>query len=160
MKYSDDIKDLLGVIGTNLYLIRQYKGLSIIELSRKSNCSRLMIGRLENGEQDICYETLLKLSKGLDINFTELFVRFESVDKAVLNRYIEDNYLEIFTTNLKREIYGDTQLRASHITGMDVSNFNKLINGRIKNPRVSTIYKLSLLSNHHLEELFMRGELS
>ena len=64
------------LLGERLARLRREAGLTQEELAAKSGVSRVTISRLEAGEQDPHYETLLALARGLGVPLGRLLVDY------------------------------------------------------------------------------------
>ncbi len=70
IKESDKI--LLAKLGTRLNELRMQKGLSLRQLSHLSNLDYSTIGKIEKGQVNITFTTLVELAKALEISPKEL----------------------------------------------------------------------------------------
>jgi len=69
---NSDTKEYLLKFGHHLYAIRQSKNLSLRKLAAKCDLEHADIKRYENGEINMTFQTLLELSKGLEVTLKEL----------------------------------------------------------------------------------------
>jgi transcriptional regulator with XRE-family HTH domain len=68
-RYTIEIQDF----GARLRKIREQKNLSQLDLEMKSGLNRTEISRIENGQKNIEFFTLVKLAEALDVRLEELF---------------------------------------------------------------------------------------
>ena len=68
-RYSIEIEKF----GKHLRKIRKGKNLSQLDLELNSGINRTEISRIENGQKNIEFFTLVKLSEALNIDISELF---------------------------------------------------------------------------------------
>ena len=59
--------------GQNLRKIRKSKGLSQHQLASNCEVDRAKISQIENGNEDFFLETLIEISRGLNIQLKDLF---------------------------------------------------------------------------------------
>lgn len=58
--------------GQHLKKLRKQKGLSQHDLASNCEVDRAKISQIENGREDFFFETLLEISKGLDVPLKEM----------------------------------------------------------------------------------------
>lgn len=69
-RYKSEIK----AFGKRLKTIRQKKGLTQLDLELESGISRTEISRIENGQKNIEFFTIVKLADALDIDIAKFFI--------------------------------------------------------------------------------------
>lgn len=69
---SDTPKDHLIKFGHHLQALRKSKNLSLRKLAAKCNIEHSDITRYEKGEINMTFNTLIELSKGLDVALKDL----------------------------------------------------------------------------------------
>lgn len=69
-RYKIEIK----AFGKRLKTIRQKKGLTQLDLELESGISRTEISRIENGQKNIEFFTIVKLADALDIDIAKFFI--------------------------------------------------------------------------------------
>lgn len=69
-RYKTEIK----AFGKRLKSIRQKKGLTQLDLELESGISRTEISRIENGQKNIEFFTIVKLADALDIDIAKFFI--------------------------------------------------------------------------------------
>lgn len=69
-RYKIEIK----AFGKRLKIIRQKKGLTQLDLELESGISRTEISRIENGQKNIEFFTIVKLADALDIDIAKFFI--------------------------------------------------------------------------------------
>lgn len=69
-RYKTEIK----AFGKRLKSIRQKKGLTQLDLELESGISRTEISRIENGQKNIEFFTIVKLAEALDIDIAKFFI--------------------------------------------------------------------------------------
>ena len=62
---------------------------------------------MEVGKQNVTLNTIIKISKALDVNLTTLFFR---ENNTYYRNYIEDNYIEVFSENVKKEFIKEKKI--------------------------------------------------
>lgn len=62
----------MEMFGTQLRQLRENKGLSQQELADISNVSKITIQRIENSKFSVTLDTLVSISKGLNITLSQL----------------------------------------------------------------------------------------
>ena len=60
------------IVGTNIKVIREERGLSLEKLSRLADVSKSMLGQIERGESSPTINVLWKIANGLKIPFSSL----------------------------------------------------------------------------------------
>jgi len=67
---KDDDKKLLEKLGNRLHELRTAKGLSLRQMSYISNVDYSTIGKIEKGQINITFTTLVELAKALEADLT------------------------------------------------------------------------------------------
>ena len=157
-----DSKDILKIIGKNIYFARMQKNLTITELSAATGYDRHNLSDLENGDQNIKYNTLVKIARALDAPFPALFSRnFETLFEE---GFKEDNYLQVFIENFRQAMAQKGRNMGSIYprTGVDHSSLSRIISkkGRGKkhnnNPTVTTLYAMASTAEKDMYPMFLR----
>ncbi len=65
-------KTYFVILGENLKSIRKEKGLSQQELANRCNVDRAKISDIESAKEDFFFETLIELSRGLQVELKYL----------------------------------------------------------------------------------------
>lgn len=145
----------MKVFGENVRKARKDRALSQKELSAKSGISRSSISMIENSKIDIYFETANRLAKSLDISLPQFFSRNFSNGKTVT--YIEDNFLSIFSQNvkslLKKKNKYQTYLYSS--TTLSPSTINEILKQKV-NPKLSSLYQIADALETTVSELITR----
>ncbi len=71
----DDLKYLLG---QRLKSYRMHKGLSQEKLAELADCHPTYIGQLERGEKNATIESIVRLTRALEISLSELFDKLDT----------------------------------------------------------------------------------
>ncbi len=71
MVSNSDIKHLI-ILGTNIKRLREAKGLSLRQLSYACNIDNSKIAKIEKGQINITFTTLLQLANALEVHPSEL----------------------------------------------------------------------------------------
>ena len=139
-------KEILKVFGSNISLARKTRNWSLMDLAIKADYSRIYLKKVECGEKDIQLDTAIKLARALDVSFPKLFQRRESgrliEEGAVDNeKFQEDDYLLIFSENVKAELRRKRKNQYSLYSqaGIDPSTLSRILNMKVKSPRISTL---------------------
>jgi transcriptional regulator with XRE-family HTH domain len=81
--------ELLRKVGDRVREIRKSKGISQEELGDRSSLHYTYIGKVERGEKNITLESLVKITKALEISLEELFSIVDpNRNKSNLNQQI------------------------------------------------------------------------
>lgn len=103
--------ELIQKLGERIRFLRREKNISQEQLGELSNLHTNYIGAIERGEKNITLESLVKVSKGLEVSLDELFRYLEPMDEPddlqkvvdlLSNRSSEDQSLAF---NLLVEIF-------------------------------------------------------
>ena len=158
---ESDYRKLLLIIGNNISIERKRQGLSKTKLVEKAEYYRVGLSRLEKGEQDIQLRTLLRISKALNVNPANLCTRsFERERQNQLSGYFEDDYLLIFANNMRNRLKNLNRLELSISSkgyGIDQTTISRILKGKIKNPRISTMNELAYAVSSDLSVLLKRN---
>jgi transcriptional regulator with XRE-family HTH domain len=95
---SEAENKLRAVLSSNLKRYRNRRGWAQEKLAEKANISTNFLSGIETGKKWPYPETLMNLSKALDIEVYELFKPEEAVPKdvgVILTRYTEDASLKL-----------------------------------------------------------------
>ena len=143
--------------------LRKRNGISICELAKKAGYDRKYITPLEYGEHDIKLQSVVKIARALDINLPLIFSPnleevLQASSKASLH-FIEDDYLLVYIENINRFIKANNrhQYSLSCSSSIDAAAINRLLSGKTKNPRLSTLYRISLGTDIEFPRLFTRN---
>ncbi|KAA1039068.1 helix-turn-helix transcriptional regulator [Macrococcus equipercicus] len=132
------------------------------QLAKESNLSRQTISKISSCSQNIQpsfkLSTCISVAWALDVNFSSMFSRFD-VDESFLreNKFIDDNYLEIFKNNLESISKKRFQKSLSASPGASESTLSELLTGKTIDPTLRTLIKISETVDQPLEKLFTRG---
>lgn len=74
--------ELIQKLGERIRFLRRAKNLSQEQLGELSNLHTNYIGAIERGEKNISLESLVKVSKGLDVTLDELFRFLEPMNES------------------------------------------------------------------------------
>ena len=102
MKNLDNTHDILKIFGKNIRFYRKKYNMNIKELSSKISYDRGCLSKVECGEHNIRYKTVLKLAKELNISFPSLFSS-DCLEKRK-EEFSFDNFLGVFIDNIKKEL--------------------------------------------------------
>ena len=89
-------------IGENIRKIRKEKGLTLEELSEKAHIPVISIGRYERGERNPSINTLIDISKALDVTYTDLIEGRERKGLKVTVKLTETDIVENIIRMLKQ----------------------------------------------------------
>lgn len=155
---------ILIVFGSNIKKAREMQGYSISDLATSIKYDRGCLSALEYGEQNIKYQTALKLARKLNVPFPVLFSRnypniLTSGNIKFSGNFIEDDYLLVFIENFQRimkskqikqiEIYGATNVQTAMIS--------RIINHKVLNPTIKTLYSMAYTIDVEMYNLFLRN---
>ena len=153
----EQIREILLVFVQNIKKTREKQNLSIRELAKRIGYDRNCLSLLECGEQNITYETAMKLAKELNAPFPALFSRNYSINDE--DYFCEDDFLMIFIENLKRELKQKSimQLQVYIECGVQESVISRVLNGKIDNPTLGTLCKIAAaITDGNMTRLFSR----
>lgn len=149
------------VFGENVGIIIDLREINQVILEKKTGVSRQTINKAlqisMNNEYNIKLETAILIAKGLNVDFPRLFSRLNKEQLNSINTYSHDEFLQIFIQNVKRELKGRKQKKLSSEPGIEESTVSQILNGRVSNPRLSSIVYIAELLNREIESLFTRG---
>ena len=148
--------DVLRIFGKNIRSVRTAKGLTIQKLAELAKCSRDGLSLLENGERDSNFDIAIKIARSLNVAFPDLVSR--NFDCNNSSRYIDDDFILVFAENLSKQLkmLEMNQYQLSQDTGITESNISKILNGKNKNPKLTTLDLLSKAIQVDLEQLLTR----
>ena len=156
-------KEILQVFGQNIRFAREKRNFTIKDLAQKAKYSRINLSKIEYGEKDIQLNTVIKLARAIDIPLPDLFSRnyvdlYEQIPEQDRLGFKEDDFLLVFSTNVRatlRSLFRNEVSFYSEI-GMDPATISRILNQKIKDPRISTLEAISLSISKSLPELFSR----
>lgn len=156
-------KEVLQVFGQNIHFTREKRNYKIQDLSKRANYSRIDLSKIEYGEKDIQLSTAIKLAKALDVPFPDLFSRnyITSYQQTSLYEKLgfqDTDYLLVFSTNV-RAVFALLYKNENSIypqIGMDPSTISRILNLRVKDPRISTLEAIAECVSKSLYDLFSR----
>lgn len=157
-------EEMLLIFGSNIKKSREMRGYSISDLATSIEYDRGCLSALEHGEQNIKYQTALKLARELNVSFPALFSRNYS-SEIIINDinfsgdFIEDDYLLVFIENFLKimkskqikqiEIYGATDVQTAIIS--------RIVNQKAINPTIRTLYAMAYTAGTEMYSLFLRN---
>lgn len=156
-KMNMNDKNELLVVGKNIKLLRQTRKMTRATLVRKSKYDRQDMKNLEEGEQDIRLNTLVKIAKVLDVEVPLLLSRRFRVE--IDSPFKDVDYMMIFTSNVYRIIRNSsskTEADMAEQTGIDPTTLSRILNQGIESPRLSTLFMIAEYLEVTLESLFSR----
>lgn len=148
--------DILKIFGENIRSVRTANRLKIKELAKAAKCSRDGLSLIENGERDSNYNIAIKISRSLNVAFPNLVTRNFNDKNGI--KFVDDDFILIFTENLSNQlkVLGMSQYQLSKDTGISESNISRILNGKNKNPKLTTLDLLSKAVQVDLEQLLTR----
>lgn len=148
-----------AVFSENIGKIMYQKGMTQEDLAKQSGLTRQTVNKVlglsRKNNEDMSLETAISISRALDYNFPDLFSR--NFDPNKVSIYKEDNYLIIFTGNVKRIIKGKKQKLLSTSPGIQESTISDILNENITNPKMSSLVSIANSIEKDLSILFTRG---
>ena len=147
--------EILLILGNNIYKIRQQKNLTITALAKLARYGRGYLSKLEVGKQNVTLNTIIKISKALDVNLTTLFFR---ENNTYYRNYIEDNYIEVFSENVKKNLLKKRRSLCSLSIDIeiDLATLSRILNGKQNNPWIISLEKIAKGINKNIGDLLIR----
>lgn len=144
------------IFGNNVRRVRENKRITLSKLAKMTKYNRQALSKVENGEQNIGFNNAVKIAKVLDVHFPLLFS--SDFDLNNYERYLEDNYLLIFTDNIRLLLEMKSKFQNSIYPelGMDPGYFNRIINHKTV-PKLNTVIAISKFLKIELKDLLRRG---
>jgi len=156
-------REILQVFGQNIRFARKKRSFTIKDLAQKAKYSRIDLSKIEYGEKDIQLNTAIKLARATDIPLPDLFSRnyvdlYEQIPEQDRPGFKEDDFLLVFSTNVRATLHALFRHEISFFSeiGMDPATISRILNQKIKDPRISTLEAISLSISKSLSELFSR----
>lgn len=142
--------EILLILGNNIYKIRQQKNLTITALAKLARYGRGYLSKLEVGKQNVTLNTIIKISKALDVNLTTLFFREN-------NTYYR-NYIEVFSENVKKNLLKKRKSLCSLSIDIeiDLATLSRILNGKQNNPWIISLEKIAKGINKNIGDLLIR----
>lgn len=164
MNLKFDPKEILLIFGINIKRTREMQDLRISKLATSIGYDRGCLSSLERGEQNIEYITALNLARKLQISFPTLFSRNYYNDSkknniSFSNSFIEDDFLLVFIENFQR-VMNNKQLKQIEIYGatdVQTATISRIINRKVLNPTIKTLYSMAYTVNVEMCNLFSRN---
>ncbi len=152
-----EMPDTLLILGQNIKKARDKQNVSIKALASGIAYDRICLSRLECGEQNVSYLTVVNIASALNVSFPALFSRNYSNDSV--EEFRKDDFLLVFIENIRRELRanGITQTRIYIESGIQESVISRILNGKTENPTIKTLALIaSVVSDEELSRLFTR----
>lgn len=110
---------------------------------------------MEVGKQNVTLNTIIKISKALDVNLTTLFFR---ENNTYYRNYIEDNYIEVFSENVKKNLLKKRKSLCSLSIDIeiDLATLSRILNGKQNNPWIISLEKIAKGINKNIGDLLIR----
>ena len=86
------MEDYFEDVRINMKYYREQKKLNQCELAIQANCSNGLIGNIEAGKAHPSFNTILAISKALEIHPADLFLRNSSQSKLEIREYLKQNF--------------------------------------------------------------------
>lgn len=156
-------EELLMILGQNIKTTRERIGYGISELAVKIRYERNCLSAAEYGEQNLEYNTVLNLSRALNVPFPTLFSRnyqnvFVSNNVILSGDFVEDNYLLVFIENYQREMKNHQLKQVEVYAATDIcpETISRVINKKVLNPTIKTLYAMAYTCGTDMYSLFLR----
>lgn len=156
--------EILLIFGSNIRKSREIQGYTISDLAASIEYDRGCLSALEYGEQNIEYNTALKLAQKLNVPFPDLFSRnylnkLAKAKNGFLRTYKEDDYLLVFIENFKKDIQCKQikQIEIYGATDIQTAMISRIINRKALNPTIKTLYAMAYTVNTEMYSLFTRN---
>lgn len=161
MPFNNKPADELTILGCNIQTLRHHKQYTLQQLAQFSKYDRTCLSNLEKGIQNIEFNTLIKISKALDIAFPSLFSSGlkQEIEKSTLRQYFDDDFLLIFVDNFKRNMF---KRRRDYLyvyiqSGIQEAVISRIVSGVEKNPTILTLIAMAQACSVDLEAMFIRN---
>lgn len=96
--------DISKLVGEQIRVYRQYRGLSQEQLALKANINTTFLGQIERGIKKPTIDTLEKIVNALDITFEEFFNFEKSNSKLRDNTIIDKIVFELNTRSNEEQV--------------------------------------------------------
>lgn len=152
-----------NVFGMNISMLCDSRLLSQGDLANSSGVSRQTINCLlkvtPEKPPSIKYKNALEIAKALNVDFPSLFCELKDEQLSELNEYHEDDFLDIYRQNVKRELIrsGRKQKELSVEGWVQESTISEILSGISSNPSLTSLIYISSTLNVKIEKLFRRG---
>lgn len=90
-------ENTLQHLGQVIQKYRIVAGISQENLSERMECDKNTIGRIERGESDCRFSTLVRLSESMNVSLSRLMKDFEGVSSDQYSATIEYDFLRLFS---------------------------------------------------------------
>lgn len=147
-------------IKQNIYFMMSQRGISTLELSKKSNISERTLSdilNLKTIDYNPRLSTLYSIANALDVKLLDLFVRSEKMDWSQVTDFSQDEYLQILRGNFRNAISGKRHNVISIYPDLSESTISKILSGYETNPKLSTIEAISRVTQMSISALLTRG---
>ena len=147
----------MEIIYENIEKLAYQKNINQKEIADLSSLSRQTINTLLTTKSKNCrLGTIYKISKALDIEFSELFKRNFNAQLAFDESISKTEYVGIYVQNVNRSIRGSLQKSLSSFPGVRESTISLLLSGKTTNPTLRTLFTISEQLNIETAKLFQR----
>lgn len=90
-------QDTLEHLGQIIQKYRIAAGISQEHLSERMECDKNTIGRIERGESDCRFSTLVRLAEGMNVSLSRLMRDFEKNSTDQYSATVEYDFLRLFS---------------------------------------------------------------
>ena len=159
LNHEKQIKDLV-ILGRNLKFLRESQGKTLKEYAAYLGYDRNKLSNLEYGEMDIQWNTVIKMSKLIDFDVIALFSDSFIDDIEYFkenNTYQEKDFLTVFRLNSEK-FQIRMGLTKTQLASDRREYVSRLLNGKISNPRVSSLSMIAGKLGLKLSDLFKEEE--
>ena len=154
--------EILVVLGHNIRTTRERNGYGLSELAAEISYDRNCLSAAEYGEQNLEYNTVLNLSRALNVPFPTLFSRtyqntYVNAD-SFTGGFIEDDYLLVFIENYQREMKSQQLNQVEVYAAADIrpETISRILNKKANNPTIKTLYAMAYTVGVDMYNLFLR----
>lgn len=152
-------EEMKTIVNENIGKLMTIRNISQKKLAQNTNLSRNTINKHTSlvKVSNPTLSTLMKISFVLDIDFPQLFsenINYETTFDDDMNL---DEYMNIFIQNLEYQLRGKKQKSISYELGISESTISEILNGKILNPKLSTVLSIAEKLEIKIEYMFKRG---
>ena len=143
----------IKILGENLAFIQNSKYMSYKDFGIEIGYDRNNLANLESGTQDIQLSSLVKIAENLNADVAMLISRNFVDDEACRRKeFIQSDYLDMFVNNVKKTLRRK-RMNQAQICGEYHESVSRIMTGRVKNPRISSLSAIAFKLGVSLSEL-------
>ena len=152
----------MGIFGENLNSIMEKENLTYKKFAERLGYDRERLSQLCSGSQDIALSTASRIAQRTNYSVSALFSNSFKDDSNFRSRstYEAFDVLEAYLSAVSSKMNAKRMTRAeiADKTDMDKASLTRILNGQIRDPRISTLSIIADAIESSLSDMFRKEQ--